>query len=107
MRLVSKLIILLICCFLQTACFRAVNFDEGIACFRAENYRKAFIHLLPAAEGGQPDAQYAVGYMYYYGRGVVEDREKAWQWINRAAAAGQADARQALVILDTHHKMVR
>jgi hypothetical protein len=32
------------------------------------------------------------GYMYYYGKGVVEERRKAWYLINMAARAGQPDA---------------
>ena len=57
------------------------------------------IRLKTIAEKGQPDAQYAVGYMYYYGKGVVEDRKKAWFWINAAANLGQPDAKEAIRIL--------
>ncbi len=72
---------------------------EGIDSFRVEEYRRAFIRLKPEAEKGQPDAQYAVGYMYYYGKGIVEDRKKAWFWINAAANLGQPDAKEAIRIL--------
>lgn len=83
------------------ACFTdAINFREGIESFRTQDYRKAFIRLKPEAEKGQPDAQYAVGYMYYYGQGVVENRKKAWFWINAAAKLGQPDALEAVRILD-------
>ncbi|HBB52387.1 MAG TPA: sel1 repeat family protein, partial [Legionellales bacterium] len=67
--------------------------------FRVQDYRSAFIRLLPEAKAGQADAQYAVGYMYYYGQGVVENRKKARYWIERAANAGQPDAVSALEIL--------
>lgn len=77
----------------------SMNFREGIDNFRAQNYRSAFIHLMPEAKKGNPEAQYAVGYMYYYGQGVVEDRQKAWEWINRAATSGQADAIEAVKIM--------
>lgn len=77
-----------------------LSLREGIQSFRLEEYRKAFIRLKPEAERGQPDAQYAVGYMYYYGRGVVEDRKKAWFWINAAANLGQPDAKKAICILN-------
>jgi len=82
-------------CFLSSlilGCASRANFQEGIANFRAQNFRSAFILLKPEAERGQPDAQYAVGYMYYYGQGVVENRRSAWIWINRAAMAGQPEA---------------
>ncbi len=76
-----------------------LNLREGIKSFQVQDYRQAFIRLKPEAEKGQPDAEYAIGYMYYYGQGVVEDRKQAWFWITRAAKAGQADAQQAAKIL--------
>ncbi|MBA4696113.1 MAG: sel1 repeat family protein [Legionella sp.] len=78
----------------------AKNLNEGSRSFRMQNYRDAFIRLKPEAKRGQPDAQYAVGYMYYYGQGVVEDRKKAWYWISKAARSGQPDAVAALDILE-------
>ena len=78
------------------------NFRDGIHSFQIQNYRQAFILLKPEADKGQPDAQYAIGYMYYYGQGVVEDRKKARHWIRCAAQKGQTDAMVALRILDKH-----
>jgi len=72
------------------------NLQEGIHSFQVQDYRHAFIRLKPEALRGQPDAQYAIGYMYYYGQGVVEDKQKAFEWIKRAADAGQPDAIEAL-----------
>lgn len=82
-----------------SACVNYSSFYKGIGDFRAQKYRDAFVRLKPEAEKGQPDAQYAVGYMYYYGQGVVEDRAKAWSWITKAARAGQPDAVEAAAIL--------
>ena len=88
-------------CMLLSGCMTsAYNLSEGIKSFQVQNYRQAFIRLKPEAEKGQADAEYAVGYMYYYGQGVVEDRKKAWYWINCAARAGQLDAIAALEILE-------
>lgn len=99
MRFAFQLFLLASLVFLQVACVRNSNFVEGINCFRAQNYRKAFIYLKPEAQKGQPDAQYAVGYMYYYGQGVVEDRKQAWCWITKAAKVGQPEAVEAVRIL--------
>lgn len=86
--------------FLLTSCvFGSFNLKEGISCFKVQDYRSAFIRLKPEAEKGQPDAQYAVGYMYYYGQGVAEDKQKALYWIKCAAKAGQPDAIEALKLL--------
>ncbi len=76
-----------------------LNLRQGIESFQVQDYRQAFIRLMPEAEKGQAEAQYAVGYMYYYGQGVIEDRRKAWYWITRAAQAGQKDAKMAVKIL--------
>ncbi|MBA2656115.1 MAG: sel1 repeat family protein [Tatlockia sp.] len=99
MRFVFQLILLFCITLPDLACVYRSNLNTGIICFREEHYREAFIHLKPAADKGQVDAQYAVGYMYYYGKGVAEDRKKACIWINRAAAAGQIDAIKALKII--------
>ncbi|CAM2789537.1 Sel-1 protein [Legionella steigerwaltii] len=101
MRRLFNLLIVVIFISILTACAtpRAMSLREGIDSFRLEDYRKAFIRLKPIAQKGQPDAQYAVGYMYYYGKGVVEDRKKAWFWINAAANLGQPDAKEAVRIL--------
>lgn len=87
--------------FILTGCARVnySNFYQGINEFRSQSYRDAFIRLKPEAEKGQPDAEYAVGYMYYYGQGVVENRAKAWYWISKAARAGQPDAVKAAQVL--------
>lgn len=98
MKYLSKVMLALIFVFSLTAC-AGLNLKEGIQSFRAQDYRKAFIRLKPEAQKGQPDAQYAVGYMYYYGQGVVENRKKAWFWINKAAGVGQPDAVAAVKIL--------
>lgn len=94
-----RLLMLMTISLLSSCVYHNYNLKQGIESFQVQNYRHAFIRLLPEAKAGQPDAQYAVGYMYYYGQGVIENRKKAWYWINRAAVAGQADARQAMEIL--------
>ena len=85
---------------LLAGCVRDSNLREGIRNFQEQDYRQAFIRLKPVAEQGYPQAEYAVGYMYYYGQGVVEDRDAARYWITAAARAGQPDARTALSILE-------
>lgn len=41
------------------------------------------------AEAGHPGAQLAIGYMYYEGRGVEADLEKAVYWFSKGAAQGE------------------
>ncbi len=49
-----------------------------------------------AARSGDADAQYALGYLYYYGIGTTQDRQTGLIWIRKAAAQGQTVAQDAL-----------
>lgn len=98
--------LLLIMCLIITACSN-LNLNEGIKSFQVQDYRSAFIRLKPEAQKGQPDAEYAIGYMYYYGQGVTEDRKKALFWIGRAASKNQPDAVAAIKILNKVAEPVR
>jgi DamX protein len=52
-----------------------------------------------AAQNGDADAQYALGYMYYYGVDTARDKDSAKLWISRAAAQGQPLAKSALAMI--------
>lgn len=54
-----------------------------------------------AAENGNADAQYALGYMYYYGIDTVQDRETGELWIQRSAAQGQPLAKKAWSLINS------
>lgn len=101
--MIPRCIKLLMICFVAfingCALTTQLNFKEGIRSFQVQDYRQAFIRLKPEAEKGNPEAQYAVGYMYFYGQGVIEDREKALYWIRCAAKQGHPDAVQAMKLL--------
>ncbi len=57
------------------------------------------------AEQGDADAQYALGYMYYYGSGVKQNKQLGVQWIKRSALQGQVLAKQALPMISRHQQM--
>ncbi|MGH9394723.1 MAG: tetratricopeptide repeat protein [Terriglobales bacterium] len=52
-----------------------------------------------AAERGDPAAALAMAHAYLTGQGVARDVAQAVQWLDRAAAAGSADAMQDLGLL--------
>lgn len=66
--------------------------------FQCEKYTGAFQQLFPLAQQGNAQAQYSIGYMYYYGLGVEEDPSQARYWIYRAARNGNLHAVKALEI---------
>ena len=52
--------------------------------------------LREAAERGDADAQYMLGYMYAHGDGVAEDDAEAVRWFRLAAEQGVTEAHTAL-----------
>lgn len=65
------------------------DFDNGY-------YKRSMRRLLPLACDGNAEAQYAVGYMYYYGFGVGQDSDVGGFWINRAAEQNYYPAKVAM-----------
>ncbi len=65
------------------------NFETGY-------YKSAMRDALPLAADGIAEAQYAVGYMYYYGYGVTQDVDVGYFWIKRAARQGFVPAVKAV-----------
>ncbi len=63
------------------------------------DYHRAFKQLQPLAVQQIPDAQYAVGYMYYYGLGTIQNNTLALKWLQSAAAQGQPQAQKALEMI--------
>lgn len=67
-------------------------FDKGY-------YKSAIRQLMPPAIAGCAEAQYAVGYMYYYGYGVAQDTDMGFFWIKKAADSGFPPAIAAIDII--------
>lgn len=53
-----------------------------------EDNDAGFLQLLELAENGNVYAQYSVGHCYLGGKGVEEDRAKAFEWWLKAAENG-------------------
>src|SRR5689334_21875254 len=73
---------------------------QGQRYFEDGYYKRAMHELLPLACEGSPEAQYAVGYMYYYGYGVAQDTDVGYFWMQRAAKQGYPPAIKALAMID-------
>lgn len=63
--------------------------------YQQQNYNEALTKLQPLADKGNPNAQYAIGYMYYYGQGVPMDKAKGIVWIQKAGDQGFMPALKA------------
>ncbi|MCE3237734.1 MAG: hypothetical protein K0R24_715 [Gammaproteobacteria bacterium] len=77
----------------------AQQLQNGEASFIAGDFKSAFHQLLPLAAEGIPQAEYGVGYMYYYGYGITRDSESGLFWMNKAAHAQYAPAVRALAAI--------
>jgi TPR repeat protein len=73
--------------------------EEAQRLFNDGYYKRARNLLLPLACDGNPQAQYAIGYMYYYGYGVPQDTDVGYFWIKRAADSQFVPAQQALLMI--------
>ena len=62
-----------------------------------QNYEKAFVYYLKAAEQNDPDAQYRVGQMFFAGEGTEQNTSKAVEWLEKAAV--QEDSGAAAYLL--------
>jgi septal ring-binding cell division protein DamX len=69
-----------------------ISFEDG-------NFKSAFHKLLPLACEGNAEAEYAIGYMYYYGYGTAQDEESGIFWMKKAAEQHYQPAIQALSII--------
>ena len=67
--------------------------------FARKDYESAAITLLPLVREGNPDAEYSLGYMYYYGLGVPKNMNYGRQLMQASAEQGDDRAISALTLL--------
>ncbi len=86
---------------LLSGCYPSANklLAQGRAAYKAQNYHIAFNNILAAAKKGNIQAQYTLGYMYYYGIGTPRDMQHAIAWLDQAARHGDPRAIRALQLL--------
>jgi len=82
-----------------TSPYLSQELSAGKVAFQSGDYANAYQKLLPVARSGRPEAQYAVGYMNYYGYGVPQNITSGLAWMDRAAAQNYAPAFTALDII--------
>jgi hypothetical protein len=70
--------------------------EDGIAAFDRGNYATALGLLRPLASQGDASAQFYVGYMNEFGKGVPQDYAEAVKWYLKAAEQGDAEAQGRL-----------
>ncbi len=71
------------------------DYRSGLAAYEAGHYAEALGELLPLSERGDAEAEFMLGVMYYYGRGVPRDDGLAAVWFFKAARKGSASGQLA------------
>ena len=66
--------------------------EKAKSAFDAKDYQTAFEIWKSLAEHGNAEAQFNLGRMYSYGRGVKENHKKAIRWYRLAAEQGHHEA---------------
>src|SRR5688572_16889874 len=78
----------------------AAAYSQGQQYYRGDgvtmDYGQALAAYRKAAEGGYPQAEYAVGLMTEAGHGIKADKKAAVEWFRRAAEHGHAEAQVRL-----------
>jgi TPR repeat protein len=103
----QKVFVLICLCLLLQACASQrdeFRLNEGKQSFIDGDYKKSFHDLLPLASQGNAHAEYAVGYMYYYGYGVAQDSESGLFWMQKSATQGYDPAKKALDLINHHNQ---
>ena len=72
-----------------------------------EKFVQALSWLIKAAEQGNTEAQFQVGYMYSQGEGVKKDPTQAIAWFRKAADQGNDDAKDRIGWLYLHDEEVQ
>ncbi len=70
----------------------AQNFEKGMEAYQRGDYAAALREWRPLAEQGLAMAQFNLGLMYNFGRGIPQDDAEAMRWYRTAAEQGLADA---------------
>lgn len=86
-RVESVLFLFLFVLFIQCVTVRADN-SGAVVAFETSDHAYDFNELMAFAERGDIHAQVKVGWMYYYGEGVRQDKAMALVWYRKAAEQG-------------------
>jgi TPR repeat protein len=71
-------------------------FEDGVDAYLRGDYATTLRLYRPLADQGDAEAQFNLGTMYDYGRGVPQDYAEAVTWYRKAADQGDADAQNNL-----------
>jgi len=77
----------------------AADFGKGLLAAHSGDFKTALSEWTPLAEQGHAKAQYHLGFMHEYGKGVPESDKTAVKWYTLAAEQGHAKSQYNLGIM--------
>lgn len=75
-----------------------IQFYDGKPLLK-KNRKLAFKYLIRSSEHGHPNAQFWVGAMYYYGRGIEKDYLEAMKWFSKSSRQKNHNATNSLGLM--------
>ena len=66
----------------------SADLQKGLDAANRGDFATALLEWRPLAEQGDASAQNNLGFMYVYGKGVLQDYVRAHMWFNIAASSG-------------------
>ena len=96
------LLVTSIACLCITDAIQAASYEEGRTLYDQGEFRRAVWVWEIAATGGDVNAQFALGHMYFKGQGIEIDLAESTRWYRSAATQGHATAQ--LNLGNAYHK---
>ena len=109
MKFLNQVLLFVMMLSILSACTTDQNktpFGQAKTNFAQEDYQAAFNNIQGPANAGNAEAEYALGYMYYYGKGTPLNQEKGKEWILKAAQAGNKNAQEAYQMILAHEQQI-
>jgi len=87
--------------------FNQVVFKRAKDAFLSGDYKTASALFDTLANNGNAEAQYSMGYMHYYGKGLPKSIQQAMQWFKLSANQGNHNAITALATINAVNTVIK
>ena len=97
--LLCGLLLIITACTSTSTLDPAARLRKGFVLYQSENYDEAKPLLEEAAQAGDVRAQYYLGQLYFFGKGVSRSYRQAFAWFSQAAEQQHGQAQVAVAYL--------
>ena len=86
---------LLLPAFVALAAPAWAGYEQAVLAYDQGRFQEAFVEFQQLADRGDPGAEFMLGAMHFYGKGVPRDDAAAAIWFHKAALKGDPNAQLA------------